>query len=415
MVSRVSVAVVVKDLVERDQKQALASCYSEACLHEAIVKALTSTDGVETLADLAAFFTKKEYEAETTTYRKKIDEVKEMRVQDARLRTAFLIAVAAMETDTADPKKKVEADVEAPLEEDDKKSMLEAWAKRYDMPLSMYMDPADPLVNRLWREYRAVTPSLLPVERVKSTFQYQTPINPRKHQIAHNVAVTFEEQPDQIVSDVVAYYFALQVLANACAKAGNWVLWEDGANVVFAPLGVNMEYAYHALRKATARGGGQRNILDWLREKDLYTRGLMVNYMRGGMSQGGALTKALKDTQVLWANGREGGGPTRSRSPSPRREDAVPRQAAPRGDSGNKVKGKFATKQPSKAGKQYIEQASGGQKFCRLWNQGKCTKEERTCPKSEIHACNYSVGGRPCWNKKHRACNHLQASSSSKY
>ena len=155
--------------------------------------------------------------------------------------------------------------------------------------------------------------------------------------------------------------------------------------------------------------GEDRNVLDWLREKDLHTRGLMINFMRGGMSQGGVLTKALKDTEVLWTNGREGGGPTRSRSPSARRENPVPRHAAPRGDGG-KVKGKFAAKHTNKTGKQYIEQASGGQKFCRLWNQGKCTKEERSCPKNEIHACNYSVSGRPCWNKKHRACNHLQAS-----
>jgi len=160
MVSRASVAAVVKEMLEHDQTQALAKCYTEASLHAEIVKELTSTDGVENLADLAAFFTRKDYEAETTTYRTKIEGVKEMRVQDARLRTAYLIAVAAMETDTADPKKKkVNADVEAPLEEDDKKSMLEVWTKRYDMPLSMYMDPADPLVNRLWREYRAVTPA----------------------------------------------------------------------------------------------------------------------------------------------------------------------------------------------------------------------------------------------------------------
>ena len=164
--------------------------------------------------------------------------------------------------------------------------MREAWDTRYHVTLSMFADPADPLVNRSWWELRTITPTLLPVEKVRSTFQNRQPCSTQKQQITETVALTFEEQPDEVVQDVVTYYNALKVLANGSAKAGNYIVKVDDKDVLFAPWDVNTNYADMSLRKATARGCGQHNMLEWLREKDLYTRGLMVNYMRGGMPHG---------------------------------------------------------------------------------------------------------------------------------
>ena len=74
------------------------------------------------------------------------------------------------------------------------------------------------------------------------------------------------------------------------------------------PLDVNLNYADMVLRLTTQRAGGQRGMVSWMREKDLHTRGIMVELMRSGMSQGEALTQSLKESEVYWTTGRQGEG-----------------------------------------------------------------------------------------------------------
>ena len=161
------------------------------------------------------------------------------------------------------------------------------------------------------------------------------------------------------------------------------------------------DYADHALRKASVCAGGQCDGVAWLREKDLYTRGLMVNYMRGGMSQGLALTTALKESEVTWTSGRIQGSSKRSRSPSDEGDANV--------ENTSSGKRKRAGKAKSKADKlsKYVITAPGGQKFCQAWNRGGCSKDEKACRNKEIHACNIHIGnGKACWKRRHRAVNH---------
>ena len=51
-------------------------------------------------------------------------------------------------------------DIERPLDPADAKDIADKWANRYDLDLHMYLDPADPLMSRLFREYRRNTASL---------------------------------------------------------------------------------------------------------------------------------------------------------------------------------------------------------------------------------------------------------------
>ena len=144
--------------------------------------------------------------------------------------------------------------MEAPLDPEDKESMSKAWTARYGIRLTMWLDPADPLVNRLYREYRRNTPSLIPVARVKSVYTDNNPHPEKRVMLAGGLSVTVQgQEKGEVVRDVSQYYFALRILANAAAKAGNYEFdskVEKTTNVIFAPLDVNMEYADHAFRMA---------------------------------------------------------------------------------------------------------------------------------------------------------------------
>ena len=143
----------------------------------------------------------------------------------------------------------------------------------------------------------------------------------QKHPLLGVISITVEEAPDEVVRDVFACYCSLRVLANAAAKAGNFEVESKiakGTRVYFAPLDVHLNYADHASRATLRRQGGQWEMLLWLREKDVFTRGLMINVMRSGYPQGEALTFALAKAEITWASGRTGDGVKRERSPDAR-------------------------------------------------------------------------------------------------
>ena len=131
-----------------------------------------------------------------------------------------------VETSNAVTKKEtpaqVDLDMEAPLQEQEKVSMAEQWTRRYNLHLTMHMDPADSLVNWLYRKFRIDTQTLNPVERIRSTFQGNTPSTEQKHLLPGGISITVEEAPDEVLKDVFAYYCSLRVLANAAAKGGNF-------------------------------------------------------------------------------------------------------------------------------------------------------------------------------------------------
>ena len=183
-------------------------------------------EGVEDLADFSAFFTQAGYEAETESFRDKVETVKvaNNHIDVARLRKAVLLARGVLTRPL--PVKEVAAptpDIEAPLDLKEKESMVKAWTMRYHVSLSMYLDPADPLVSRLFRELRANTPTLIAVTRMKSVYSDNNP-NPGKHvALAGGLIITMEgEEQTEVISNVASYYFALRVLANASAKEGNY-------------------------------------------------------------------------------------------------------------------------------------------------------------------------------------------------
>ena len=239
----------------------LGACFSAARVQGSII-AKFAEEGVESLADIVGYFTASGYEKEAENVRDKVEDLKGRTVETARVRTADQIAVKVVEASNAETKKETPAqvhlDMKAPLQEQEKVSMAEQWTKRFSLHLTVYMDPADSQVNRWYQDFRINMPTLIPVERIRSTFQGNTPSVEQNHP-CRGISITVEEAPDEVARDVFAYYCSLLVLANAAAKACNFEVESKIAKdtrVYFAPLDVNLDYADYALRATLRRKGG---------------------------------------------------------------------------------------------------------------------------------------------------------------
>ena len=255
-----------------------------------------------------------------------MESLKGKTVQAARLRNAVILARAVINRPT--PEKEtasLNADFEAPLDAVQKDQMAKSWTTRYGIVLTMHFCPADPLVNRLFKEFRSSTPSLILVNKMRSLYTDHNP-DPVKHvAIGDGFSLTVQgKEQNEVVRDVAQYYFRLRILANASAKAGNYE-WESkvekDSKVIFAPLDVSLGYGDFAFRSTIMQPGIAWVFRQSPEERDLHTRGLMCNYVKVGMAQGEALLKALGDSQIKW-----GAAPTptpadprrrqRSRSPA---------------------------------------------------------------------------------------------------
>ena len=379
-----------------------------AKLNPEVVKILVEEEEVTNLAEFSSFFTKDGYEEEAVTLRNRVEALKNKQVEVARIRTAVLLArgvLAQPAPAEASPTKTPTVDMEAPLDPGAKETMMESWNERYGVQLTMHLDPADTLVSRLYREFRQNTPTLIPAGRMKSVYCDHNPAPEKKVALAGGLSltVTGQEQRESI-RDVAGYYFALRILANASAKAGNYMVEskvDKGVKVIFAPLDVNLDYADHALRTALKNATSQYGTLKWLEERDLHTRGLMCNYMRAGHSQGEALTLALREDEVKWATFVSPHSPADGSASGQKRQNQGGRGNDQPPHKKQKL-GKMAQGQAAAASK-YATLAKGGKKICRAYNMGQC--HGKTCPYGGEHVCSVIENGRTCLGN-HPAKNH---------
>ena len=377
----------------------LKQVFETAKLNPEVVKILVEEEEVTNLAEFSSFFTKDGYEEEAVTLRNRVEALKNKQVEVARIRTAVLLArgvLAQPAPAEASPTKTPTVDMEAPLDPGAKETMMESWNERYGVQLTMHLDPADTLVSRLYREFRQNTPTLIPAGRMKSVYCDHNPAPEKKVALAGGLSltVTGQEQRESI-RDVAGYYFALRILANASAKAGNYTVEskvDKGVKVIFAPLDVNLDYADHALRTALKNATSQYGTLKWLEERDLHTRGLMCNYMRAGHSQGEALTLALREDEVKWATFVSPHSPADGSASGQKRQNQGGRGNDQPPHKKQKL-GKMAQGQAAATNK-YATLAKGGKKICRSYNMGQC--HGKTCPYGGEHVCSVIENGRTC-------------------
>lgn len=387
----------------------------DSCKVNPLIVTQIKTEGVDDLSDFSSMFTQGGYEEEAKTFRDKIEVLKTAArdIDVARLRKAILMARGVLnrapptkEAPTPEP-----ADIESPLAVKDSESIQAAWDSRYNITLTMFLAPADPLVSRLYREFRSVTPTLIAVERVKSVYM-SNDANPAKRVALAGglLSFTVEGQEDtEVVNSVASYYFALRILANASAKAGNYQVEskkEKGTKVIFAPLDTNLDYADMAFRMALKQNLGSWDTLKWIEERDRHCRGLMLISMRMGWAQGEALEKAQHDTQIRWSppasqpsrgeGGKRGRSPIRTtlKNATKKRKLGQTQQRTLQSHKGEKGAGGTI---------KYANLAKGGKQICRAFNDGNCKGD--VCAHGRIHVCSVVQNGKACGGK-HPASRH---------
>ena len=364
---------------------------------------MIKTEGIEDLSDFSASFTQTGYEKEAETFRNKSEELKKLdkQIDVARLCKAIIMARAVLNRPA--PGKEAPApqpaDIEAPLTVKDVESMQAAWDSRYNIALTMFLAPADPLVSRLFREFRTVAPTLIAVERIKSVYMNNDPNPAKRVALAEGLlSFTVEGKEDtEVVSSVASYYFALRILANASAKAGNYQFesrMDKGTKVTFAPLDTNMDYADMAFRMALKQNLGSWDTLKWIEERDRHCRGLMLISMRMGWPQGEAFVKAQHDMQIRWSppasHPGRGDGAKRERSPN-----RAAKNPAKKRKLGQTQQRSQETRKGQKGGgqtDQYANLAKGGKQICRAFNDGNCKGD--TCAHGRLHICSVVQNGK---------------------
>ena len=405
----------------------LASCLEGARAKEWFV-VLLKKSGVETLADFVHMFKKGSYEQELDDFCRTAPEAKSDPVALSRARAAWVAGQAALESLAARPGgADSRADVEDPLPDPTSRELAANWEARYHVQPDMRVDPADLLVARFYREFRRSSPTVVPVEKARSIFAANRPAAERKLDLGQNLRLELEREPEQSVVKVVGYYFGLRIIANAVAKAGNYLVRSatGEGEVTFAPLDVNVNYADECLRRASAWSVDGRVATAWLREKDLLTRGTAVMLMRQGLTQGQALRKAQDECRVEWntaPRSRAAEPEPRARSRTPRRsrrrrsraasrlsEPRPTRPAAPAGPSGGgtRSEGKGGGKQRRVT----ASTAKGGKQICKPFNDDRgCTKQERDCPHKAAHVCDFILpDGTVCGGRhSRRDCRHAR-------
>jgi hypothetical protein len=243
-----------------------------------------------------------------------------------------------------------------------------------------------------------------------------------------------------VINNIHQYWKHARIMAYSLAMAGNFPFTcaKKGSVEVHAPLDVNMNYVDWAYDRALSM-----NSLPWLKERDEYTRTLMVSYLRAGYSQGTALEQALADTTFEWkdsrsfkardrpiqgagaaansptgiptpgtgaggAGGEGGGGGARLwqgavRQARKRRRKGS--QQPPGAAAGGNTAARVDTRPPPppppprQTGGQRNEQKTaelgpGGRKLCRAWGTGKCY--DRNCQQMHNYCSRRLVGGGVC-------------------
>ena len=241
-------------------------------------------------------------------------------------------------------------------------------------------------------------PTLVPIEKARSIFRAAKPKKDKALMLSGDVQLTRNMDDDVLVSAVYEHYVGLRILGNASAMAGNFLAHdlEGTAEIVFATLDANLDYADQAMRRALAWSVNPTAAVVWLCEKDLDTWSHMLLLMRRGHTQGVALARAMDTMRVDWSTvptvasraappvsvfSGQGGG----RAPrSPRRQrqripGATPKSAASRPKTTKRRSPRRSS--PESRRVQSVTQIKGGMHTCKLFNDERgCTGDEMDCP-----------------------------------
>lgn len=314
----------------------------------------------------------------------------------ASLRMAYKVVKRLLEPTDEDRKSMAaatQAEMEAPLDDGTRKSLESSWVERYSLTVPGDLSGADALVGRTYREWKARTPTVPPIAKVKSLTCALMPRVRQDSQLPGSDAfIGFDKEKVMRIQTVIDYYWGLRILANVWARVGNFEVEGSGGDMVrFFELSHGLDYADNALRAAADTDLPPAQMLKWLERRDLKCRTRMMELMRKGETASKALASAVEYTRNDW----ESKGMSVANDPSAQLEDEDRRSRSPKGGRERTKKAKTQTT--------LVSHAKGGKRFCQWYGQGKCSKGNKC---QDAHACAFRMPNGGACGKNHPWTQH---------
>lgn len=368
----------------------LHTCFEAANVEKAWSDAFVQAHGVSTLDDFVYLVDSKAWEESLKELLGTIAELKDRRLALARFKAAYESGLAAIRHSQAQPKSEDATDSVLPDSTMNQVSM--DWKRRYGVILDPHLDPCDALRSRVYREFHKQTMSVIEARRVRSMVHVSIPKTMENVRLSESIQLQFQEDTSVSIGNIVEYYWAIRVPANAWSWGGLFETKDhDGAKRLFMPLTDAQHYADYSLRCTVEFGQGS---LIWYQRNDMLTRSKMAGLIRRRYAGASALTEALKQCHLEWHSPalQASWHPESGKQPS--KKSLVPEPEHP---------------PPAKRPRQVkpdtrrtVSMLKGGRAFCKAWN------DQRGCKGCDkLHACDVRLpSGDACQSTKHNRLNH---------
>ena len=212
----------------------------------------------------------------------------------ARLRHAFrsATAAAAPAPPAAPPPPQtipVAPDMDSPLSDTDKGNLVEAWTKRYGVAVQSRLMGCDSLVCRTYREWKAGTPTVADLSRIRNQSAMLKPTQERRERLTADVSIVHHiDDTCNSLDTTYQYYVNLRILVNVWAFVGNYEVpstQRPESKILMMDLEAALNYADNALDHAQESGHHGAAQLAWLRANDTGTRTTMMEKCGRGCRQ----------------------------------------------------------------------------------------------------------------------------------
>ena len=284
-------------------------------------------------------------------------------------------------------------DAETPLDTQITESMLAKFEQRYGYKPPLNEQLCDPLLGRIKREIDRKSHTLIPVDRVRTARESARVTRGSSVQLPGDLELKLpggSVRSNREVKTVFQYLWLLEVLLIAgFVMVGNFV--DASSKTLWASLQVARDYLSFVRSKA-APFSGSVAPLDRVRSADEDLRCLWAEHMRRGMTFDQAVTASIPKQEALWlfAHGRDIDEAREVIDASDSRRRTSPPPKKQRTDPPTPTK----TSRP-------VDSTKTGKAICRLWNDGKCSKQ---CKNGRLHVCNFDKGSGIACGAAHRAC-----------
>ena len=353
------------------------------------------------------------------------EKLKDNRLMFARAKNVWRDCQKLVNAGPTDPTSKqvVAITDDDPIDEQAANDIDAAWNDRYSFMISMYLSPDDRLLGKVFREFKRRMPTVIRIDKVLSLFMCNKPEEPSTRELLPGIQLRMKDQAGVHIRNVPDYYEGQRILAYAYAKCGNYkVPSKLGVEqVLFAPLDTNLDYADMCLRASFLTSMPPKERLDWLRDRDHKTRGIMCNYIRQGYPQGEALTIALKECAIEWKLGTDKVAQQTEQEFYEAYEKPVPRIRLRTKFKDLRMQGKGKGKGKSKKGGKKGGGKRGGfkgdgkhathykgQEICTRANDGRCdARSSKDCRYRRAHICDVVMpSGKVCASRDHLRSGH---------